>query len=655
MSGINELMKPDHPSERRPPENIPLSNPAGGTPGPSAAAPPESPGEGIDFHSAEFNREDGLTDSAGNYRSFQTLDGIVTAHERHQAELRLTAIPPDPQENKPASPGKRESKTEAPGAGEFAAPLTVISEGRTLIIDTDPGRAIACAEVLQGHRMACAVGITGNVPPGLPPPHRGGIRPFHADRISVSGAFGAFSAGVTVGGREKPLAGCLEGADTFDLVLDLQPVPSYAGGRLPVGYYAPGPGSAALASAMAELPGMRGRFEKPRFVSFHQGRCFHGRSRVQDCRRCLEICPVGAIQSADRRISPNPVLCQGCGGCALVCPAEAFRLIQPSPEELLKSLRSTLERQSAGGAPAPSLMIGDSRPSTAGGLIRNEGRHHGPGIFFAVEEIAHVSLELLLSALAYGAGEVLVACDPQNPPPIGEAVEWQVRMARAVLRGLGGEEERVRFWVTPPAELDSPPASRRAASPGEPAGDSLAAPATSLPLRDRRTLVYSAAQVLQDRSGGRPLWLPLPGGAPFGAVAVDPSACTLCMACAAACPSGALSSGREAPRLVFQESECHQCGLCREVCPEDAIRLVPGLRPGHDAASTPTVIRESEPFRCVECGVPFAPPAMIDRMKQKLAGHRMYAGERQLRRLGMCRACRARDILTSREEGSWNP
>ena len=41
----------------------------------------------------------------------------------------------------------------------------------------------------------------------------------------------------------------------------------------------------------------------------------------------------------------------------------------------------------------------------------------------------------------------------------------------------------------------------------------------------------------------------LPAGSPFGAVAVDPAACTLCMACAVACPSGALSAGGDVPRL----------------------------------------------------------------------------------------------------------
>jgi hypothetical protein len=56
----------------------------------------------------------------------------------------------------------------------------------------------------------------------------------------------------------------------------------------------------------------------------------------------------------------------------------------------------------------------------------------------------------------------------------------------------------------------------------------------------------------------------------------------------------------------------------------------------------------------VVCDVPFATQAMIDRMQDKLSGHWMYTGERQLRRLRMCRTCRTRDALTSQDVNVWN-
>jgi ferredoxin len=127
-------------------------------------------------------------------------------------------------------------------------------------------------------------------------------------------------------------------------------------------------------------------------------------------------------------------------------------------------------------------------------------------------------------------------------------------------------------------------------------------------------------------------------------VAIDES-CSFCMACVGGCPSGALVSGGEMPRLSLVESRCHQCGLCAAVCPENSIQLQPRLLCNTEAATTPAVLREVEPFKCIECGEPFATTAMISRMQEKLNGHWMYNSSRQVRRLRMCRACRTRDAL----------
>jgi len=604
----------------------------------------------INFHSVEFNHIDDLNDCAGNYRSFQTLDGVVTAHERHQVEINRKREGLDPPWNGPPCLRKSEVKNDGAEALEAAAPLTVVSQGRTLIIDTDAERAMKCRKALCNHRLDCTLLITGTTLPNASASRLGQIRLLHVDSVSITGAFGGFSAKVTVGGSEKALAEWFDDATVFDLVLDLQPVASFTGGRLPVGYYAPGPSSTAIEEAMAELPEMRGQFKKPQFVAFYKSRCFHGRSRAHDCYRCLETCPVGAIRSVDRKISVNHYLCQGCGGCALVCPADAFRIVQPPQEELLKSLQRSLESRSAAGISPMSLVISDGAWVASNRFPGTDEPDHDRRIFFEVAQIAYVRMEALLAALAYGARDVLVGCDSQNPPPIREAVEWQVKMARAILQGLGLEEERIRFLVVSPKDSDLTKAVPRPASIDKQPRNAPTMPTTFSPGRGGRALVHLAARYLQEQSGVHQPWLPLPTGSPFGTVVVNSDACTLCTVCVAACPSGALSSAGNAPRLVFREFQCHQCGLCRETCPEGAIQLEPRLHL-EEPTEGQTVLREAEFFRCVECGVPFAPPAMINRIKEKLVGHWMYASERQLRRLQMCRTCRTRDALISGKMG----
>ncbi len=53
-------------------------------------------GVALDFHSAEFNQIDELNDWSGNYRSFQSLDGVITADMRHQMERRKRSALVDP-------------------------------------------------------------------------------------------------------------------------------------------------------------------------------------------------------------------------------------------------------------------------------------------------------------------------------------------------------------------------------------------------------------------------------------------------------------------------------------------------------------------------------------------------------------------------------
>jgi ferredoxin len=165
--------------------------------------------------------------------------------------------------------------------------------------------------------------------------------------------------------------------------------------------------------------------------------------------------------------------------------------------------------------------------------------------------------------------------------------------------------------------------------------------------------VRASAQLLYERSGACEPSLPLPAGACFGTVGLTAARCTLCMACVAACPTGALSARGDAPRLEFRESLCRQCGVCAKTCPEGALTPQPRLLCDPEAVDAPAVLHEVEAARCLACGAAFASKAMVGRMRDRLRGHWMYADERQLRRLELCGACRARDTLGSEDVRRW--
>jgi ferredoxin len=133
----------------------------------------------------------------------------------------------------------------------------------------------------------------------------------------------------------------------------------------------------------------------------------------------------------------------------------------------------------------------------------------------------------------------------------------------------------------------------------------------------------------------------LPAGAPFGKVDVNVEGCTLCLACVAACPTGAMIDDPERPMLRFQEDACVQCGLCKATCPEKVISLVPQI--DFTAVTAPArVIKEEEPFHCISCGKAFGTKSTIERVTAKLEGkHWMFKGQpRRLDVLKMCDNCR---------------
>jgi ferredoxin len=168
-----------------------------------------------------------------------------------------------------------------------------------------------------------------------------------------------------------------------------------------------------------------------------------------------------------------------------------------------------------------------------------------------------------------------------------------------------------------------------------PVADALANPV--LPMGNRRQIARLAAQALNP-SAEAPL--PLPEGAPYGAVLVDTDACTLCLSCVSLCPSGALIDNPDLPQLRFQQDACLQCGICATICPELAIELQPQMDLT-DMALSQVVLNEEEPFACVECGALFGAKSTVERIMEKLAGsHPMFATSEQARMIQMCDDCR---------------
>ena len=215
-------------------------------------------------------------------------------------------------------------------------------------------------------------------------------------------------------------------------------------------------------------------------------------------------------------------------------------------------------------------------------------------------------------------------------------------VAEAILQGLGYEGEHFRLWQARDARdiatLDQ--AAR------VPAARGVAMVASYAVQADKRATLELALEHLIAQAPapiGAEIVLPATG-APLGTLHLDTEACTLCMSCVGACPTGALQDNPTAPQLRFIEKNCVQCGLCVKTCPEQALRLQPRLWLDGQRRQA-RILHEQEPFRCVRCGKPFGTLKGVETMIARLAGHAMFQGA-AAERLRMCGDCRVIDIHT---------
>ncbi len=417
-----------------------------------------------------------------------------------------------------------------------------------------------------------------------------------------------------------------DGAETrCDIILDLSGgTPLFPAHHKRDGYLRADPGDPnAVAAAVFEAAQHVGTFEKPLYVALTEHLCAHSRAGQTGCTRCLDVCPTGAILPDGEHVAIDPMVCAGCGACSSVCPSGAISYDAPPVSHLLRRVQTLAETYLAAGGEAPRLLVHDA-PHGAEmiALSARFGRGLPADVIpLSVDALAGFGHAEMLAALAMGFAEVAILLAPRTE---AEPIEREAALAQAM-----GAEGRIQLL-----DLADPDALSDALY-----GDAPEAHGHTpvLPLGSRRQVARLAAKALMPEADAP---MPLPDGAPYGAVLVDTEACTLCLACTSLCPSGAILANEDKPQLRFQEDACLQCGLCANVCPENAITLEPRFDPT-DAALTQVVLNEEEPFACIECGSLFGVKSTVEKIMDKLAGkHPMFAETDTGRLIQMCDDCR---------------
>lgn len=449
----------------------------------------------------------------------------------------------------------------------------------------------------------------------------------------ICGYLGRF--GILLAGPDGPvgLGAVAAGRRWVDLVLDLTTPGFISSALLPVGYYVPVHDPTELARALAEIPDLVGRFERPKFFDYDPELCAHGRSGIKACTRC----PAAAISSRGERVEIAPNLCQGEGSCATACPTGAITYAYPRLSDTLEKLRAGLRAYREAGGGWPVILFHDAAAGRAA-LTRLAPRLPGQVIPMQHKEIGSVGMDTWLAAIAYGAPQVLLLVPPAVASSVVAELEAQLAAAGDILAGMGYPREVLRLVRNSDDDqiIKDLDATEFRFTPH---------PAAFAGLGEKRTVIRLAADHLfREAPAPRPL-VSLPTEAPFGDVLLDEKRCTLCMACVSQCPGKALLAGDTGPELRFVEGNCVQCALCARRCLENAITPTPRYLYDREAGRRARVLKSEAPFCCIRCGKPFATHGMTAR----LVGHAVFQGE-ELSRLRMCAECRI-ETMFEQEDG----
>ncbi|HXZ45265.1 MAG TPA: 4Fe-4S dicluster domain-containing protein, partial [Pseudolabrys sp.] len=417
--------------------------------------------------------------------------------------------------------------------------VSLASEGVTLLYGKDE-QVLEAAKLLKDQ-----LDITVLIKPNA------GIAPLRVTEFpvvkgvirSAKGSLGAFEVTVDDYAAPSPSSrGKLEFGPTrngavsrCDIFIDLSGGPAlFPAADLRDGYLRADPADpAAVLRALLKARDLTGTFDKPRYVTFSEDLCAHSRSKIVGCRRCLDLCPTGAITPAGDHVNIDPQICGGCGQCAAACPTGAASYALPPSDFLLRKLRALLGAYRDAGGTQPIALFHDGEH---GGDLIDALARHGDGLPanvlpVEVNEVTQVGLEAIAAAFAYGASAVrfLIRAKPRHDVT---GLRKTIALAEPVLAGLGFNGARVAT-----IETDDPDAL----------GDSLrsvealaaaAKPATFSATGAKRNVMRLALRELHAVAPAPVDVVPLPEGAPFGTVDVNVEGCTLCLSCVSACPTG---------------------------------------------------------------------------------------------------------------------
>jgi coenzyme F420-reducing hydrogenase delta subunit/MinD superfamily P-loop ATPase len=397
-------------------------------------------------------------------------------------------------------------------------------------------------------------------------------------------------------------------------------------------------GEAAKAAALKAALNIKG-YNKERLIETELERCANHPLRektlgIKGCSYCESKCsyfPIGSGVISD-------LACKGCGTCVSACPQDTLDLKLQSFEELLNEVDSS--RDAAIKQKILLFACSEGGYSTLRAAGMNQLKYP-TSIPILVPCLGNVSETHILRAFDVGAeGVVLLGCGNEKcmyGTGFGQASK-SVSFAKKVLGVFGIGEGRIRMLKgdgTDPEKftkqmrdfeqrlikMDKNPLKKKQPVPLEPLDKKGSRKREVL-----HALLTGFSEKTKIKTGK------IEGDFPIGSLIIDEKECTLCGSCTFHCNTGAMRyEGKEILDIFNTSTYCIGCGICEEICPEDAIKLEKLIDIGA------FIEKDEKKFdvkiiNCSLCGKSLMAEAALNKLKTRLK-------KKELDMLQKCQGC----------------
>ena len=335
-------------------------------------------------------------------------------------------------------------------------------------------------------------------------------------------------------------------------------------------------------------------------LNFDMASCVRASSKLSECTKCVEICPVSTIEIVDNLPTFTPSVCVDCGGCVGACPTEAFSLKGFSTVDFFFETAESKEKLISCKKNLPCLSVLSVEHLISLALASKEPVVLDLGhcqtceirdpLFAQIEQNIEEANFVLSSfsdkqLMAEKIGYMDESADAEEA--MEETPSRRSFLSALSLKGAAKQkavfDEAVEAGEQKQFEMDS----------------AVIAKIKNKRLPDKRKILFTMLKRMEKPE--RYEILPEEELSFVSQKYVNEN-CTNCQICYRICPTGALSSDAKYSLINFDAMLCVKCRLCHDSCEPDAIQLQPGFEIKEFFEPSQRTLATFDIKRCRECG-----------------------------------------------------